>query len=52
MSGNNNPWDGGSIAGAIIGFAVFGLSYIGVVIYIFYDINKSKGEYQELIEQD
>ena len=52
MSGNNNPWTGGSTAGAIIGFSVFALSYIFVVIYIFYDINKSKNQYIEMVEED
>ena len=52
MSDNNNPWDSGSTAGAIIGFAVFGLSYIYVVIMIFADINKSKNDYIEMVEDD
>ena len=39
-------------AGAFIGFIIFGISYIYVVISIFYDINKSKHEYMELIEED
>ena len=38
MSENNNPWTSGPTAGAILGFTVFGLSYLYVVIYIFYDI--------------
>ena len=45
MSANNNPWTSGATAGAIIGFTVFGLSYLYVVIYIFYDINRSKKQY-------
>jgi len=39
-------------AGAFIGFIIFGISYVYVVISIFYDINKSKHEYMELIEED
>ena len=39
-------------AGAFIGFIIFGISYIYVVISIFYDINKSKHEYMELVEED
>lgn len=45
MSANNNPWTTGPTAGAIIGFTVFGLSYLYVIIYIFYDINRSKKQY-------
>ena len=51
-SPDNNPWSGGATAGAIIGFSLFGVSYIFVVIYIFMDINKSKKEYQEMVEED
>lgn len=51
-SPNNNPWDGTMTAGAFIGFILFGLSYIYVVIYIFYDINRSKHQYIEMIEED
>ena len=40
------------MAGAAIGFIVFGLSYIYVVIYIFYDINRSKNQYYEMVEED
>ena len=39
-------------AGAFIGFIIFGISYIYVVISIFYDINKSKHQYMELVEED
>ena len=39
-------------AGAFLGFIVFGISYIYVVIYIFYDINRSKHQYLEMIEED
>merc|ERR1712146_8401 len=52
QSPNNNPWTDTSTAGAAIGFIVFGLSYIYVVIYIFYDINKSKNTYMEMVEED
>ena len=45
MSADNNPWTSGPTAGAIIGFTVFGLSYLYVVIYIFYDIKRSKQQY-------
>ena len=51
-SPNNNPWDGNMTAGAFIGFILFGISYIYVVIYIFYDINRSKHQYIEMIEED
>ena len=51
-SPNNNPWDDSMTAGAFIGFIIFGISYVYVVISIFYDINKSKHEYMELIEED
>ena len=52
MSPNNNPWVGSAQAGAVIGFSVFALSYIYVVIYIFFDINRSKKQYIELVEED
>ena len=39
-------------AGAFIGFIIFGVSYVFVVVSIFYDINKSKHEYLELVEND
>ena len=52
QSPNNNPWDGTNTAGAAIGFIVFGLSYIYVVVYIFFDINRSKNEYLEMVEED
>ena len=52
QSPNNNPWTDTDTAGAAIGFIVFGLSYIYVVIYIFYDINRSKNSYMELVEED
>ena len=52
QSPNNNPWTGTSTAGAAIGFIVFGLSYIYVVVYIFFDINRSKNEYLEMVEED
>lgn len=39
-------------AGAVIGFTIFALSYIYVVIYIFYDINRSKLMYAEMVEED
>ena len=51
-SPNNNPWTDTMTAGAFIGFIIFGISYIYVVISIFYDINKSKHEYMELVEED
>ena len=51
-SPNNNPWTDTMTAGAFIGFIIFGISYIYVVIYIFYDINRSKHEYMELVEED
>ena len=38
--------------GCIIGFLVFGVSYIYVVGYIFYDINESKKNYTNLVEED
>ena len=52
MSPNNNPWNNSMTAGAFIGFIVFGVSYIYVVIYIFFDINRSKHEYLNLVEED
>jgi len=52
QSPNNNPWTGTSTAGAAVGFIVFGLSYIYVVVYIFFDINRSKNEYAEMVEED
>ena len=52
QSPNNNPWTDTTVAGALIGFIVFGLSYIYVVVMIFYDINKSKNMYIELVEED
>ena len=52
MSPNNNPWTDSSTAGAIVGFAVFALSYLYVVVYIFYDINKSKNAYMEMVDED
>ena len=51
-SPNNNPWNDTMTAGAFIGFIIFGVSYIYVVISIFYDINKSKHMYMELVEED
>lgn len=39
-------------AGAIIGFIVFAVSYIYVVIFIFFDINRSKNDYLEKVEED
>ena len=51
-SPNNNPWNDTMTAGAFIGFIIFGISYIYVVISIFYDINKSKHQYMELVEED
>ena len=51
-SPNNNPWTDTMTAGAFLGFIVFGISYIYVVIYIFYDINRSKHLLLEEIEQD
>lgn len=38
--------------GAILGFAVFAVLFIGVVIMIFIDMNKRKDMYQEMIEED
>merc|ERR1712070_177542 len=52
MSPDNNPWSTGATAGAIVGFSVFALSYLYVVVYIFYDINRSKISYAEQVEED
>ena len=52
MSADNNPWSGQATAGAVIGFTVFGLSYIYVVIRIFMDIANSKSELTNDIEND
>ena len=52
QSPNNNPWTNTDLAGAAIGFIVFGISYIYVVIYIFYDINRSRNKYAEDVEDD
>lgn len=52
QSANNNPWTSGATAGAIIGFSVFALSYLYVVVYIFYDINRSKHNYMEMVADD
>ena len=52
MSPNNNPWTTQSTAGAIIGFALLGVSWLYVVVYIFYDINRSYKNYQEMIDED
>merc|ERR1711907_853907 len=52
MSPHNNTWNSTAVAGLLTGFIVFGLSYIYVVIYIFYDISKSHKSYLELVEDD
>ena len=51
-SPNNNPWTSGMTTGAFLGFILFGCSYIYVVIYIFYDINRSKHQYLEMVQDD
>lgn len=51
-SPNNNPWTDTMTAGAIVGFIIFAVSYIYVVVYIFYDINRSKNNYLQEVEQD
>ena len=52
LSENNNPWTTTQTTGAVLGFTVFALTWSYVIIYIFYDINKSKNEYAELVEED
>ena len=52
QSGENNPWTDGSTVGAVLGFLVFGVSYLYVVGYIFYDINEQKKMYTNLVEED
>ena len=52
VSPNNNPWTDTMTAGAIIGFIIFAVSYIYVVIFIFFDINRSKNDYLEKVEED
>ena len=52
QSDDNNPWTGTSTAGAVIGFTVFALTYIYVIIYIFYDIHQNKDKYTKLVEDD
>ena len=38
--------------GAVLGFIVFGVSYLYVVGYIFYDINNEKKKYLNHVEDD
>ena len=52
MSGDNNPWSDSAKAGAGLGYALLGLSYIYTIVMIFADIDRSKKEYTEMVEED
>ena len=47
-----NDWTGASKAGAVIGFVVFGLAYLSVILAIFHDIRKSGNNYDNMIAED
>lgn len=51
-SADSNKWDGKSVTGAVLGFAVFGCAYIATVISIILDIRKSSNSYDQLIAED
>ena len=55
MSDNKNAWDydkNGSTAGAVIGFTVFGVAYVFVIIMLMLDVTNKIKEYSEEIEND
>ena len=55
MSENKNAWDydkDASTAGAIIGFVVFGIAYIFVIVTLMIDVTSKIQEYTDLIEDD
>ena len=53
MSSNKNEWGGdASWAGAVLGFTVFIVTYLFVVVAILYDAISKIREYSEMIEDD
>ena len=47
-----NDWQSRNVAGAILGFAVFGCAYLATVISIVLDIRKTDANYDQLIAED
>ena len=47
-----NDWKSRSVAGAVLGFAVFGCAYLMTIISIILDIRKSSNNYDQMIEED
>ena len=53
MSSNKNAWaDDASWAGCVLGFTIFIVTYLFVVVAIFYDVLSKIREYSERIEDD
>ena len=53
ISSNKNQWgDDASWAGAVLGFTIFIVTYLFVVVAIFYDAISKIREYSEMIEDD
>ena len=49
QSEGDTEWAGASTAGAIIGFTVFGVAFLGTVVAIFYDTHKRSLDYDAKI---
>ena len=49
QSEDTGLWDTGSMVGAILGFAVFGIAYMYTIVYIFYDMNDRKKMYEDMV---
>ena len=53
VSSNKNGWsDDASWAGCVLGFTIFIVTYLFVVVAIFYDVLSKIREYSEMIEDD
>ena len=49
---SNNDWKPKNVAGAIIGFSVFGVAYLVAIVMIFVDIDKRDKMYDADIAED
>ena len=52
MSEDLNSWSDSGKVGAILGFGVFLITYLIVIVLIFIDISKNSANYDELIKDD